>query len=236
MVAQRYMAEYGVDEGDMAAVAIQMREHAMRTDHAIMRTPLTKEAYLASRYVTQPLHLFDLCLVNDGGVCLILSRADMARDGRHVPVSVSGWGESYVQQDKLDALIVKRLHPQFQEAGQQALEMADLPLSAIGHLECYDAATIHLVNHVEGHGFVEPGEALHGFQRGDFGLGGKLPINMSGGMLSGAYMHGWNHVAEITRQLRHAAGDRQIDGLHASMFSLGQTDQVHPIVFTRGGH
>lgn len=234
MIWQRYMAHFGVDEADLASIAIQMRNNAMQTDHAIMTKPLTVEDYLASRYVTKPLHLYDLCLVNDGGVCLILQRADKARDRPHRPVTVSGWGESYVTQDKLEALVMQRLRPQFQQAGDQALAMAGLSIGDIGHVECYDAATIHLVNHLEGHGFVAEGEALDFCQRGDMAIGGKLPVNTAGGMLSGSYMHGWNHVAEIVRQLRHEAGARQIEGLHASLFSLAQTDQVHPLIFTQG--
>lgn len=231
---QYYQAAYGVTEADMASVAIQMRDNAMKTPHAIMQKPLTVDAYLASRYVTRPLHLFDICLVNDGGVCLILQRADKARDRPKTPVTVGGWGEAYVTRDKMSSLVRERLRPQFQEAGDQALDMAGLALSDIGHLECYDASTMHLINHLEGHGFAEPGEGIDFCKRGDMAVGGKLPVNTAGGMLSGSYMHGWNHVAELTRQLRHEAGARQIEGLQASIFSLAQTDQVHPLVFTRG--
>jgi len=128
----------------------------------------------------------------------------------------------------------KRLRPQFEEAGRQALDMAGLALSDVGHFECYDASTMHLINHVEGHGFAAPGEGIAFCKGGGMAIGGTLPTNTAGGMLSGSYMHGWNHVAEITRQLRHEAGERQVEGVQVSMFSLAQTDQVHPLVFTRG--
>lgn len=234
MVWQRYQHRYGATEADLATVAVQMRDNARRTHHAIMQKPLTVADYLASRYVVKPLHLFDICLVNDGGVCLILQRADKARDRPRAPVTVSGWGEAYVKQDKLDALVRQRLRPQFEEAGRQALDMAGLSLADVGHLECYDAATIHLISHLEGHGFVPPGEGVAFCKRGEMAVGGTLPVNTAGGMLSGSYMHGWNHIAEIVRQLRHEAGERQIADLAVSMFSLAQTDQVHPLIFTRG--
>jgi acetyl-CoA acetyltransferase len=112
--------------------------------------------------------------------------------------------------------------------------MAGLDLSDIGHLEAYDASSIHLISQLEGLGFVEPGQGLDFFQSGAAAPGGTLPVNTGGGMLSDAYMHGWNHIAEVTRQLRHEAGERQIEGLQASMSCLAQTDQAHPIVFTRG--
>ena len=102
------------------------------------------------------------------------------------------------------------------------------------HFEGYDASTIHLINHVEGHGFVEPGGGLEFCKSGEMDVGGSLPVNMAGGILSGSYMHGWNHVAEIVRQLRHEAGPRQVKDVQTSMFSLAQTDQVHPVIIHAG--
>jgi acetyl-CoA acetyltransferase len=234
LIWRRYQSVYGATEADLGAVAVQLRENAIRTPHAIMRDPLTIEEYLGSRYIVRPLHLLDICLVNDGGVCLIITRADKARDTAHRPVLIGGWGEAYVRQDKLDTLVRQRMKPQFETAGAQALDMAQLSLSDVQHFECYDASSMHLINHLEGHGFAEPGEGVDFCKRGDMALGGKLPVNTAGGMLSGSYMHGWNHVAEITRQLRHEAQGRQVDDVNVSMFSLAQTDQVHPIIFMRG--
>ena len=234
LIWQYYQQTYGKTEEDLAAVAIQLRENAMRNPNAIMQSPLTVEKYLASRYVVRPLHLFDLCLVNDGAICLIVRRSDMAKGLAHVPVDIGGWGHCAVKADKLDTLVRKRLRPQFQESGRQALTMAGISLSNVQHFEGYDASTMHLINHIEGHGFVEPGTGLDFCKSGEMGPGGSLPVNMAGGILSGSYMHGWNHVAEIIKQLRHEAGPRQVKDVEISMFSLAQTDQVHPIVFMRG--
>ncbi len=234
LILQHYMATYGATEADLASVAIQMRTNAMRNSNAIMQSPLTVEKYLDSRYVVRPLHLFDLCLVNDGAVCLIIRKAEMAKGLAHVPVDIGGWGHAAVKSDKLHTLVRERLRPQFQESGRQALKMAGIPLSEVQHFEGYDASTIHLINHIEGHGFVEPGAGLEFCKSGEMDVGGSLPVNMAGGILSGSYMHGWNHVAEIVRQLRHEAGPRQVKDVQTSMFSLAQTDQVHPLIFMRG--
>ena len=231
---RHYQAVYGATEADLGSVAVQLRDNAMATSNAVMQSPLTIDAYLASRYIVRPMHLFDLCLVNDGAVCLIVRRADLARDMPHKPVLVSGWGESRVPNNKLHYLVRERLRPQLEDARDQALGMAGLTISDIGHFEGYDASTIHLIDQMEGFGFVKPGEGLEFCKAGQMAVGGKLPVNTSGGMLSGSYMHGWSHVVEITRQLRHEAGARQIQGLEASLFSLAQTDQIHPIVFQRG--
>ncbi|KMS51993.1 hypothetical protein V474_02790 [Novosphingobium barchaimii LL02] len=234
MIWQHYQQVYGASEADLGSVAVQIRHNATLNPNAVMQKPLTIEDYLASRYVVKPLHLFDLCLVNDGAVCLIVRRADLARDLPHTPVSVEGWGRASVTRDKMRTLVVDRMRPQYQEAGRQALDMAGVALADVRHFEGYDASTIHLIDHVEGHGFVDPGAGLEFCKGGGMAIDGALPVNTGGGILSGTYMHGWNHVAEIVRQLRHEAGARQVDGVDVSMFSLAQTDQVHPIIFRRG--
>lgn len=231
---QYYQQVYGAKEADLASVAIQLRQNAMLNPNAVMQSPLSMEQYLASRYVVRPLHLFDLCLVNDGAVCLIIRRSDQAQGLPHVPVHVGGWGRAAVTSNKMHTLVRERMRPQFQESGRQALEMAGIALSDVQHFEGYDASTIHLINHLEGHGFAEPGQGLEFCKSGAMAIDGALPVNTGGGILSGSYMHGWNHVAEIVRQLRHEAGPRQIKDVEISMFSLAQTDQVHPVVFMRG--
>jgi acetyl-CoA acetyltransferase len=234
LACQHYHNTYGTGEEDLGSVALQLRHNARANANAVMQSPLTLEQYLASRYIVRPLHLFDLCLVNDGGICLIVRRADRCSGLSHTPVAVAGWGESKVPNDKLHHLVRERLRPQLQAATAQALEMASLTLSDVQHFEGYDASSFHLITQLEGCGFVPPGEGLAFCRDGQMAVGGALPVNTGGGMLSGAYMHGWNHIVEIVRQLRHEAGSRQISDAAVSMFCLAETDQVHPIVLTRG--
>jgi acetyl-CoA acetyltransferase len=231
---QFYMQTYGATEEDLASVAMTLRAHAVANDNAIMREPLTLDAYLAAPYVVRPLRRLDLCLPNDGAVCLVLQRSDDATGGAHTPVQIAGWADTEIHHSKLKFLVKYRLAPQLKEAGQAALAMAGLTLADIDHFQGYDASTIHLVNQMEGYGFVPAGEGLEFCKSGGMAIGGSLPVNTSGGMLSEAYMHGWNHLAEATRQLRHEAGPRQVEGIEASMFSLATTESAHPIILTRG--
>jgi acetyl-CoA acetyltransferase len=226
-----YQDQYGIAEEAMAAIAIQVREHATMTPQAIMTSKLTVADYIASRYIVRPMHLFDMCLVNDGAVCLIVSRTERARDQVEAPVLVAGWGESKVKHSKLHAMVRERLSIQMRNAGDQALAMAGIALADIGHFEGYDVSTMHLVNQLEGFGFAEPGHATAFCKTGEMTLGGRIPTNMAGGNLSGAYMHGWSQSAEVVRQLMGQAGARQIAGLRYSMSSLVQTDQAHPIIY-----
>ena len=234
MMATHYHASHGTDDADLGAVAVTVREHAMRNDNATMRTPMTIDDYLASRYIVRPMRLFDMCLVNDGAVCVIVTGADRARDLPHTPVLVSGWGNAYVTESKMHHMVRELLHPPLAAAAAEALGMAGVGIGDVDHFEGYDASSIHLIAQLEGYGFVGRGEGLAFWGEGHTRLGGKLPVNTSGGMLSEAYLQGWNLIAEAARQLRHEAGDRQIADVEVSLFSFATTDSAHPIVFTRG--
>ena len=152
----------------------------------------------------------------------------------HPPVVVSGWGNAQVQHSKLHYMVEERLHPQLAAAGAEALGIAGITPADVDHFEGYDASTIHLINQLEGYGFVEPGEGLDYWKEGHTAIGGTIPTNTGGGMLSEAYLQGWNLLAEVIRQLRHEAGDRQVDGAEVSLFSFATTESAHPVVFTRG--
>ncbi len=234
MIFAHYQMKYGLREEDLGAVAQQVRVHASRNPNAVMQTPFTIEEYMSSRYIVRPLHLLDICLVNDGAVCLIVRRADMARDMVKTPVDVAGWGEARIKHSKFDVMVRQQLRPQLEEAGGQAFAMAGLGQADIGHFEGYDAGSMHLINQIEGYGFAKPGEGVAFCQAGEMDLTGRLPTNTEGGNLSCSYMHGWSQVAETVRQLRHEAGSRQVAGVRNAMTSLAQTDQAHPLVFARG--
>jgi acetyl-CoA acetyltransferase len=234
MTFAHYRWRYGVGEDDLYDVARQLREHAMAQPSAVMRKPLALDDYVASRFIVRPLRLFDMCIVNDGAVCLIVRRADMARGLANAPVDVRGWGQAKVVDDKMDCLVRERLRPQLQEAGRQALSMAGLDLADIEHFGGYDASTIHLINQIEGIGFAEPGTGLDFCRDGQMTVGGRIPTNTEGGNLSYSYMQGWTQVTEAVRQLRHTAGRYQVAGIGVAMTNLAQTDQSHTIIFARG--
>ncbi len=234
MMATYYQNTYNASEADIGSVAVQIRQHAMADPNAVMQKALDIEGYLASRYIVRPLHLFDMCMVNDGAVCLILSRADLAQELAHTPVDVAGWGESYVKSSKLDIMVRQRLRPIMQDAVSQAFAMSGLNIGDVQHFEGYDASSIHLINQIEGYGFTEAGTGLEFCKAGQLSNGGRVPTNTSGGNMSGSYMHGWSQIAEVVKQLRHEAGPRQIEGIEVSLSALTQTDAAHPILFQRG--
>ena len=234
LMFKSYQTQYGATEEQLGSVALTMRKHAMLNDNAVMRSPLTLQDYMDSRYVVRPLHLFDLCLVNDGGVSLIIRKTDMSRDLPHDPVLVAGWADVHVPKTKMYYMVKDLLKTQIQEAGKRVFGMASMNLEEIDHFQPYDAASMHVITQLEGFGFCKPGEGLSFAVDGQIGLGGKLPVNTSGGMLSESYMQGWNHVAEATRQLRHEAGNRQVKDIETSMFAFTTTESSTPYIFKRG--
>ena len=154
MMFSHYQYQYGITEEDLAQVSIQVRRNAMRHPSAVMQQPIDLEDYLKARYIVRPLHLFDICIVNDGAVCLIVRKADMARGLKQVPVDVAGWSYAKIKDNKLDQMVRQQLRPQMQQARDEAFAMAGVTLDDVQHFEGYDASTMHLINHVEGFGFT----------------------------------------------------------------------------------
>jgi acetyl-CoA acetyltransferase len=235
MIFQRHQNLYGSTEEQLGAVAVAFRKHALLNPNAVMHArPITLEDYLNARYICRPLRLFDYCLVNDGGVALILRRADMAKDLPHAPVLVSGFASVSPGPDSAQMRwVVKELQPNLEVAAERSLGMAGMTIKDIQTFQAYDASTVNLPIFLEGFGFCKRGEGLDFCQEGRIELGGALPCNTSGGMLSESYMQSWNHFAEITRQLRHEAGVRQVPGVQTAMFGFFM-DIARTLVFRRG--
>lgn len=211
LVAQRYMHDYGTTLEDLAHVAVAHRRHAARNPLAQMRDPITVEDVMASRTISSPLRLLDCCLISDGGAAVIVSAGDAARDLRQPPVAVLGAGQHHTHEH----IVASRSLTEFgctksaaQAFGQAGLKPSDIDVAGI-----YDSFTITLVVQLESIGFFEKGETGPAAAAGELDLGGRLPCNTHGGLLSFAHSGasgGMFHIIEVTRQLRGQAGDRQV--------------------------
>ena len=95
LVASRHMAVHGTTSEQLAEVAVACRYHASLNPRAVMRTPITVADHQASRWIVEPLHLLDCCLISDGGVCVIVTSLDRAKDGPHPAVRIAGMGQAY---------------------------------------------------------------------------------------------------------------------------------------------
>ena len=208
---QRHMHQYGTTSKQLAAVSVAFRKHALLNPGAVMRTPVTVADHQASRMIAAPLHLLDYCLINDGGVALILTTADRARDRPHPPAFIRGFGQA-------TKLARSTIPPEdlwygpMQLAGADAYRMAGVQPADMDALMIYDNFSPTVLFSLEGFGFCQPGESGAWIQDGRLELGGQFPTNTDGGHLSNSYMQGWALNAEAVRQIRGGCGARQVHG------------------------
>jgi acetyl-CoA acetyltransferase len=216
---QRYMHLYGATGAQLAAVPIAMRKHACKNPRAIMRAPLTLEAHQASRMVVDPLRLFDCCLISDGAAVVLIARGERARDLRQKPVRIAGMQGTRAGRDEF-IFAPRGLGINQQSGMRTAARPVDLEVFAqagvtrddVHGFYTYDAFSPLVLFALERFGYCGPGEAAAWVQDGRIELGGALPVNTSGGLLSEAHVAGWNSICEMVRQLRGTAGESQIPG------------------------
>ena len=236
LVARKYFARFGATSRQLAAVAVAFRQHAALNPAAIMREPITVDDHQNSRFVCEPLHLLDYCLINDGAACVIVTTSERARDLKKPPVYLSG----------LQGLPAGReefiwTYPGFgvsQQTGfddkpglQPVYQMAGVTPKDIDALFTYDAFSILVWTALERFGFCGQGEAAAFTQDGRIELGGALPMNTNGGLLSEAHIMGWNHQVEIVRQLRGECGKRQVADAQVMQWANAYGDSL---IYRRG--
>ena len=219
--ARRHMFEYGTTSEQFGAIAVACRKHAGLTENAIAKKPITIADHQASRMVADPFHLLDVCQITDGAGAVIVTSAERARALPHPPVYVLGVGQhtthSAVQYAKSMTSVAMA------GAARQAYAMAGLGPTDIDVAELYDCFTSVVLVTLEDYGFCKKGEGGPFVENGRIELGGELPVNTSGGLLSQASASGFFHITEAATQMRGAAGARQVAGAETAIVS-GQCD------------
>jgi acetyl-CoA acetyltransferase len=203
------MQRYGTTSEQLGAVAVAQREWATLNPLAQMRQSISLDDHQQSRWIAEPLHLLDCCLVSNGGIAVVVTNAHRARNLAQAPVFVLGWGQG---------------HPGTQmERGSEfglstgailssvtAMQMAGISLEDVDICELYDCYTYTVLITLEDYGFCPKGEGGAFVASGVLGPGGNLPTNTGGGQLSGYYLWGATPLSEAVIQARGQGGDRQV--------------------------
>ena len=201
MIAQRHLQQYGTPNDGLGAIAVACRKHGAANPNAQLRKPLTLEQYRTSRMIVEPLRRDDCCLVSDGAAAVVVMSAQRAQAMKIAkPVPILGFGQGQTSWDV--ALRPDLTTTAAKVSAQTAFAMAGLAPKDIDVAQIYDCFTIAALMTLEDYGFCAKGQGGHWVQGGRIEVGGELPINTSGGLLSETGMPGLQLVIEGVRQLR----------------------------------
>jgi acetyl-CoA C-acetyltransferase len=220
MFAQLYMEKYGITREHLALISIKNQENGLINPYAHIQMKITMEGILThpqshinNPVVADPLHLYDCCPVSDGAAAVLLTSEELAKELQKPVIKIAGFGQAtdtHTLQERSDPTDLKAVTI----ASQKAFEMAGMEPADVDVAELHDAFTILEIAESEHAGFFAKGEGAKAVKAGETRIGGKLPINPSGGLKARGHPVGATGVAqavELVWQLRGEAGERQVE-------------------------
>jgi acetyl-CoA acetyltransferase len=241
--AQRLTQTSGVTKAHLAHVVVKNRQHGAANPDAMFHQEVTAEEVLASRIVSEPLHLFMLCSPNEGAAAVVLTRAGSSMAGAVAPVGLASAvlrshlpGAVLSESTPLSGLTDETVPSPTTLAARAAYEEAGLGPEDLSVVECQDTDAARELLSYEELGLCAPGGSAELLSSGATALGGRLPVNPSGGLLSkgeplGASALG--QVVELARQLRGESGSRQVAGARVALsHTVGRGANAGVVILT----
>ncbi len=207
------MHDYGVSFEQLSKVAVKAHRHGARNPYAQYQNEVTLEEVMKARLVCEPFTVYHCCPTCDGAAAVVLCGADKVAGIGAKPVWVAG---TELTSGKYYTGFRDMTTPEITVRGaKQIYEETGIGPEDVDVAEVHDAFSIAELLYYEAFGFCKPGEAIHLIENGDSSIGGRIPVNPSGGLLCKGHPVGATGIAqicEITWQLRGEAGDRQVAG------------------------
>jgi len=236
--ARRYMHEYGVTSADFGRISVVDRKHAATNPAAwFYQRPITLADHQQSKWIIEPvLRLLDCCQESDGGVALVVTTPEHARDLRQAPALIVAAAQGAADDGELMTSYYRPEITGLPEMGVVAKKLwADSGLTPadIQTAFLYDHFTPFVLMQLEELGFCGRGEAKDFATIENLSLGGRLPINTSGGLLGEAYIHGMNGITESVRQIRGTSCN-QVANVEHVLVTAGTGCPTSGLVLGRG--
>ncbi len=213
MRARRYMNDYGITEKQLSSVSVKAHKLGAKNEFAHIRKEVTLEEVMTSRMIADPLRLWHCCPVSDGAAAVVLAADDVAKKVCDKPVKIVA---SVQHSGKYMTGFRDMTMPEVtQRTAQEIYEKAGLGPEDLDLVEFHDAFTINEFMYADAIGLSKPGEGVRLLEEGESTVGGRIPINPSGGLLSRGHPIGPTgaaQIVEVTRQLQGRGGARQVEG------------------------
>jgi len=238
MFATRHMHTYGTTEEQLAMVAVKNRRFASKNPKAHFQKPITVNDVLNSRPVCKPLKLLDCCPVSDGASAAILVNGDLARKFTDTPVYIKAIGQHLINENVISSIHDLTEFTALKRAAKDAYKQAGIEPGDVDVAEVHDCFTIAEILEIEALGFCEKGGGGAFVEEGQTDIGGKVPVNTGGGLLSRGHPIGATGICQagiIVQQLRGEAPEgRQVDaeiGLSQNLGGWGTSQAV--VIYSR---
>jgi len=236
MYARAHMAKYGTTEEHLAKIRVKNASYGAKNPKATYRKELSLDDILESEVITSPLKKFDCCANADGSSCIIVASGDVAKKVTNIPVWIIGLGAATDTMTMSGRKLLTGLRCT-QEAAKQAYGMAGVKPEDIDVAEVHDCFTIAEMMAYEDLGFAKPGEGSRLIDEKQTYIGGKIPVNVDGGLLSKGHpigATGGSQIRTIVRQLKGQASEAQVKGAQIGLVhNIGGIGQYGNVTILR---